>query len=117
MSLDFQAEDEAERVTRKEIHKRGKRMFVLFCISGAVYYGAELLHVAFGFPSSVKVVFPIVGVLTVFICGEAFSLSEVWFDELRTRMKEIDGKLTELKATVEDLREIVTVSETEDDED
>jgi hypothetical protein len=102
--MSLATEDRAERLARQKIHKRGKRMFVLLCISAALYLGVELLHRLFGFPPSAKAVLPIVGLLAVFACGDAFSLPEVWVDEFRTRMKEIDCQLAELKATLEELK-------------
>lgn len=102
--MSLETEDRAESVARQETHKRGKRIFILFLISFTLYSSAELINWLFDLRSSVKVVSPVIGLLGVFICGEVFSLPEIWVNEFRTRIREIDDKLIELKATLNEFK-------------
>ena len=94
MSVDFHREDDAEKIAQARTNKNGKYLLVLLLVSVAA-------HWIFGRSSVTAWIYVASGILTG---GCVFDWMGSQFQELRTRTKEINGKLTELKATLEELK-------------
>jgi hypothetical protein len=103
MALDFEAEDKAEKAAQAQRNKDGKYMLLAGLVAIAAIAGDELFHWTFGGSGLSMIASWILGFVVIFTCGCATNWVGTEFHELRTRTKEINGKLTEITETLERL--------------